>query len=554
MDRSICVLPTFLRSARIAGMFFLITVWAGCGDTFRPVAIPIIPTPPSPSASHSVLVIDGNGFGAIGSGAGPINPGSSSRLDVSGDTNVGIAPLGLGPVHAALLPNSSQLYVANFVEDTVSSFAPSTIGPVTTISLPPGSQPVFVHTTENGTVYVANYGYGTVAAISTTNNVVSRMIPADPRQPTSTPNPVPQPVALAETPDGKKLYIANLGNSSVTSVNTIDSSVGVITDRIVAPAWVVARSDSARVYVLNSGSGTVSVIDTATDLVIGSVPVGPSINCAGQLQSCGFMLYDKARTRLYVTNPASTKVAVLDASTDALTLLAMVDLTTAPNSVCVGGCSPLSITVLPDGSRAYAATYQLNSLTGTPYISAGVTVINTSSNTAIRAIALGSTSIDTANPTGCGPPAPPSASPVRFRLSSAAAADGTRVYISSCDMGTTSIIHTFPGNSSSDSLALAMPAPASDFQPSTVTITGASPSGADTTYTYQSSGAPALRPGMNIVITGMHDAVNDGTFAIIAVGPGTFSVANPSGVAATGQNGSGTATTAQNPVFTLAGP
>jgi YVTN family beta-propeller protein len=571
MDPSVGVLLTLLRLARPVVVLFLITICVACGDTFRPVAIPIVPAPPSPAASHFVLVINGNGFGTNGNNT--FNQGTSTRIDVSGDTNVGVAPLGLGPVHAALLPNSSQFYVANFLEDTVSSFAPTGIGPITTTSLPPGSQPIFVNTTENGTVYVANSGTNALAAISTANNVVMNLITVGAPDTTGvihsfTPN------SLAETPDGKKVYAVGSDSSGVgwvVSINSTDKTLNEATTgqmipnvttlldaHIIAPAGAVARSDSARVYVLNSGSGTVSVIDTTTDTALNSVPAGPSVNCVGQPQACGFMLYDKTRTRLYVTNPASTKVVVLDASTDALNALASVDLTTAPNSVCVGGCFPVSIAVLPDGTRAYVASYQLgtDTLTGKPSISAGVTVFSTTANTITDTIALGSTDIDAANPTGCGPTVPPlTAPPMRFRLSAAASADGTRVYVSSCDLGNTSIIDTFPGTVNADSLGLQMPASASDFQPSTVNISAASPSGPNTTYNYNlvSGSLPPLRVGMKMVITGMTDPANNGTFSITAVDPKTFTVVN-SGVAASGQNGTGIATTPQNPVFTLAGP
>jgi YVTN family beta-propeller protein len=515
-------------------------------------------------------VINGNGFGTIGNGT--FNQGTSTRIDVSGDTNVGVAPLGLGPVHAALLPNSSQLYVANFLEDTVSSFAPTSIGPVTTTSLPSGSQPVFVNTTENGTVYVANSGTNTVAAISTANNVVMNFITVGAPDTSGLIHSF-APNTLAETPDGKKVYAVGSDSSGVgwvVSINSADKTLNEATTgqtilnvttlldaHIIAPAWAVARADSARVYVLNSGSGSVSVIDTTTDTILNSVPAGPSVNCLGQPQACGFMLYDKTRNRLYVTNPASTKVVVLDASTDALNALASVDLTTAPNSVCGGGCFPVSIAVLLDGSRAYVASYQLGTdpITGKASISAGVTVFSTTANAITGTIALGSTDIDATNPTGCGPTVPLlSTPPMRFRLSAAASADGTRVYVSSCDLGSTSIIDTFPSTAKADSLGLQLPASASDFQPSTVTISAASPSGLNTTYNYTvSASLPPLRVGMKMVVTGMADAANNGTFSITALASGTFSVVN-SGVAASGQNGTGIATTPQNPVFTLPGP
>ncbi len=47
--------------------------------------------------------------------------------------------------------------------------------------------PVFVHTMENGKVYVANYNYGTVSVINTTTNVVVANVGVDPTQVSSQP-------------------------------------------------------------------------------------------------------------------------------------------------------------------------------------------------------------------------------------------------------------------------------------------------------------------------------------------------------------------------------
>src|SRR5438094_8778494 len=134
------------RVARVFAVFVLLLVCVGCGDQFRPVATPITPPPPDPQPTHFIFVIDGNGAN---------DPGTGTRIDVSGDTNVGVATVGLGPVHAALRPHGSRIYVANSLQDTISSYALTSLTPVTT-SHPFGSTPVFVHTTENGTIYVAN--------------------------------------------------------------------------------------------------------------------------------------------------------------------------------------------------------------------------------------------------------------------------------------------------------------------------------------------------------------------------------------------------------------
>src|SRR5271168_2755030 len=211
MDGSAGVGMTFWRWARLLGVLIVGLLGISCGDQYRPVAIPIVPPQPSPQAVHFVLMFSINGAN---------NPGASSRLDISGDTNIGVAQLGLGPSHATLTTNNSRVYAVNTGEDTVSSYSPtpgSTATSVTTTSLPAGSNPIFVNTTESATVYAANFGTGTVAAISTISNVVTNSIRVDPSQPI--PDPNSKPVALAETPDGKKLYVVNQGTGSVTSIN-----------------------------------------------------------------------------------------------------------------------------------------------------------------------------------------------------------------------------------------------------------------------------------------------------------------------------------------------
>src|ERR1700730_11663368 len=193
----------FWRGARVLGILVLCLIGASCGDQFRPVAIPITPPPPDPQSFHFVLVLSDNGLH---------DPGASSRLDVSGDSNLGVAQLGLGPAHAVLIPNANRVYVANTSEASLSSSPPATATSVTTTSLPAGSNPVFVDTTDNGTVYVANFGNNTVAAVSTATNVVlSPLITVG-----------NHPVAWAEPPDQKRFYAVNQGDNTVTSISLVD--------------------------------------------------------------------------------------------------------------------------------------------------------------------------------------------------------------------------------------------------------------------------------------------------------------------------------------------
>lgn len=424
----------FRVTARLLGILILGLIEISCGDQYRPVAVPVIPPQPDPQAVHFVLVFTANGM---------IDPGASSRVDISGDSNIGVAQLGLGPSHATLTSTAARVYAVNTLEDSVSSYSPtpgSTATTVVTTSLPAGSRPVFVHTTESGTVYVANYGSNTVGAISAATNIALNPL-------ISVGN---QPVALAETPDQKKLYAVNQGDGTVTAISLPDRTVTQTIATGSAPVWALARSDSARVYVLNNGAGTVSAIDTTANAVVGTATVGAGAN---------YMVYDSKLNRLYVTNPVANTVTAVSVAADPPAVVFSTPVAAAPST----------LSVLPDGSRVYAVTSSKTPpCTSIPSdtqlcISSSVTVIN--------------------------------------------ASDG-------------SIRKTIPLESA-------------------INITGATQSGTDTSYTYTLISGPALRPGMEMVIAGMADASNNGTFKVTAASTGSFTVTNATGVTAASQSGFG---------------
>jgi YVTN family beta-propeller protein len=391
---------------RAAAVLVLMVICVSCGETYRPVATPIAPNPPNPNFSHVALVITGNGSS---------HPGASTSIDVSGDTAVSRSTVGLMPVQAALVLNGSRVYVANSLDDTISMFSPSSAAPVTTISLPTGSAPSFVATAESATVYVANSGNNTVSVISTTSNVV---------EPPLAGIPVGiNPVALAETPNQQYLYVANRGSGgaggSVTSINPVDRSVNppIANATWVSPVSVVARSDSNRVYVLDQGNGLVSAIDPSTNVLVNSVSVGVGAN---------FMLYDPTRNRLYASNPVTNTVTFLDASSDAL------------SAVAIPVANPISVAALPDGSRAYVSSASVSG----GNVSSKVTVINGADGRIRTTIPFTTVAkVCASNPS---------------ELPIAAAADSSRVYVGNCDAGNVAIIQTL-----SDTMLLQMPAPLS---------------------------------------------------------------------------------------------
>ncbi len=438
------VTMTRFRVAWFTLIAILLIFWTACGDTFRPVAIPITPTPPNPSSFHYVLTLSDNGSN---------NFGASTRIDVSGDTNAGTAQLGIGPVHAALVPSGNTVYVANGTDDTVSSYTLTNPATVSTTTLLPGSTPIFVATTDNGTVYVANAGNGTVGAINTTNHALANSIAVG-----------FNPVSIVETPGATKVYAVG-GTNGVASINTSDKTVNppISNPSISSPVWVLSRNDGRFVYVLNSGNGTITPINTADD----SVETPVSISSAA---GANFMVYDKTLQRLYVTNPNTTQVGVVDVSTDQPTALPSLDLTAVPtgtSTICTSGCMPESVAVLPDGTRAYVASYSVNGATMTSQ----VTVFNTQTGSVRTVLPAVTVAVDTTDATGCGATAiiPSAGVPsVRFRVFASAALGGSRVYVANCDAGNTEIIQTSDDTMVPVTIASplsAFPPPAAGAQP-----------------------------------------------------------------------------------------
>lgn len=447
-----------VRMLWVAAVFAVAILEISCGDTFRPIAIPENPFPPNPEETHFQLVLTANGPETCplpGAPTAPCDPdshpGSSSRIDVSGDSNVGTATVGLGPVHAVLLPpNGTTAYVANLLDNTVTSYATANVGPATTtITLPPGTNPVFLATTESGNVYVAGQA-NTVSVISATQNVVTKTL-------TLSDGIGHNPIAMAETPDGKKLYVVNQADGTVTAINTLDKTVNAVIPTGTNPTSVVARADSARVFVLNQGS--VSVIDTVNDIVLATVPVA----------GASYMSYDKELNRVYLTVPSTAQLAILNVATDPPVALPSVDL----SSACGAGCVLDSVTSLPTSTtgnnrnKVYVSSHTVSAsctqLAGAPVdtppcVTTQVSVIQPPNNTVLKTLTMQHTVFVNSQSVGAKPDVPvvPFCDSVRFRRQIASANDGSRVFVANCDAGGTDIVRT-----SDDSFVLTLPAPVS---------------------------------------------------------------------------------------------
>ncbi len=135
-------------------------------------------------------------------------------------------------------------------------------------------------------------------------------------------------------------YVTNAGAGTVSVVDTATDVVipsGIPVGSL--PEQVAAKPDGTLVYVTNAGSGTVSVIATATNTVLGSpIPVGSAPS--------GLAVTPDG-SRVYVANSGSDTVSVIATATNTV-LGSPIPVGVAPTGVAIARSNIGSIPILSD--------------------------------------------------------------------------------------------------------------------------------------------------------------------------------------------------------------
>jgi len=308
------------RMTAVAAILFASLFWLSCGDTYRPVITPLPQPGGDPQGASRAIVL------ATG---GTTQPGATNNIDVSGDTDVGNVYVGEDPVMIAL--SGTSAYVVNHGSRNLTLYSTFfTSGNPTTITLTQTASPVFAAIT-SGDVYVADPANNAVDVVSN-GNVTTGSIAVG-----------TNPVALAGTPDGTKLYVVNQGSDSVSVITTTDNlkQFDIPLMAGAAPSYAIATPDSKWIFVAESGTGKIAIISTADGSVTEVDATTPANAAAGP----SYMKFDNTLKRVYVANTAGNSISIFDETGTMPALLATVAVGTAPTSV-----APLS-----DGSRAYVA-------------------------------------------------------------------------------------------------------------------------------------------------------------------------------------------------------
>ena len=294
-----------------------------------------------------------------------INSNSVSVIDTSTNTVTATIPVGSGQVNVVVSPDGTRAYVSlpNTISviDTASNAVVATIGGAgIAVAISPDGKSLYDVSGSN------------VLVVSTATNSVIATVPLG-NDPSGQPF---MPEAAAITPNGARLYSVSLGMDQdfnfigVVSVidtasNTVVASIPVDFPPGFPQPTIAVTPDGGHVYVIGQGGPDVAVIATASNTLVTTVPF-PTPACLAIAPDGG---------RVYVTEILANAVGVIDTATN----------TVEPAAIPVG-INPRGIAVTPDGAFVYVVNQPSNS----------VSVIGTATNTVVATVPVGDMPINVA--------------------------------------------------------------------------------------------------------------------------------------------------------------
>jgi DNA-binding beta-propeller fold protein YncE len=379
---------------------------AGCGNNYRPVVTPVNNTPPPAQPQSYVVVV---------SAPSVTSAGIATIIDYSGDTVMAQADIGPGPTTFTVDANGQNGYTYNS-DHTITNFPVSTSllkKNVYYTTLPSNAKPLNLFSPASG-LWAAD-----LCALTPTTRPCDSAVDSGVDIFTGSPETFLRPVPVATIPvmvvgiGGAQRYFAisqniatptgvecNASPAAVT-VNGAVTGIEISSDEAdqpiavgICPVYAVESSDTRRLFVLNRGSDTITVIDAQKGTLDGQfdangacVPfksqTGQTVTCHETLPlsttalkatgvtppncnlttdpTCGGMTavagpvyaeYNALTNQLVVANYDGGTVSVIDVTLDEYGNDSPSFGTTYTIPV---GKNPASLTVLVDGSRAYTA-------------------------------------------------------------------------------------------------------------------------------------------------------------------------------------------------------
>ena len=358
---------SFPRTVLFPAAIGFAVLLAGCGETPRPVVTPVAVTPPAPQPQSYAVVTTSTGVNA---------PGLANVFDAAGDTLLTQATLSNGPL-AVTLSSSGTSATTAFTDGTINTYTPSTslqtkLILISTLLQP--AQPVNLLSTATN-LYITEPNVPAVAVLTTSTSSVYRL---------TQELPVPAaPINLAGNSTAARIYSITQDNGSnqvafgdcenpaqVTSpgqVQAIESATVTISGTLpvgICPVYGIGSPDNQRVFILNRGSGTITVINSQlntldttagrANLTNGTLLLPPPAGGSAANFNAGpvFADYYPPASQLVTANYDSNTISIVNTSLDQF----QNDSTLFGQTVTVPvGNGPDALTILRDGSRVYVA-------------------------------------------------------------------------------------------------------------------------------------------------------------------------------------------------------
>jgi DNA-binding beta-propeller fold protein YncE len=392
----------------VCGLLAAFTV--GCGNQYLPVVTPINPTGPAGQPIAYVAVTSEPNFNLLDvpqdnpcvpdPAAAYPDPGVATIVDFSGDSIAAQALIGTGPVITAMDPTGGLAYAPN-CDGTISAFnvdgslQTKDVLTSTLINHPNAAVPYNI-LAMSGTIFTVEEGHNAVAEMSSSagSNGAPALVQEIPVAPSL--------INMVGINDAPRIYAISQGNSNggtqpawgacsnPASVTTDGEADGIdlvisgkgknisianqsVSSRIplgVCPVYGVMSSNGERAFIMNRGSGTVTVIDAQKNTIDptnnGYLTGNGTINLCGGTTPCNAgpvfaEIYNNGQ-ELVTANYDNDTISVIDISQDIYgndsptfgKVLATIPV----------GTHPAALTILQDGSRVYVADQGTTSTSG----------------------------------------------------------------------------------------------------------------------------------------------------------------------------------------------
>ncbi len=415
-----------LRKAACAAIFFIATTTLiGCGNVYRPVALPLPSTTGNPAGPETEVVLSCCLSPTSLNAAGPIPSSVLTEMDVSGDTNMGnkvianvVGSVVAGTVPGALpgstvnLPASpmafdylrSSVFTANTATDSVTQLllSNSTSGfsaNVSTLSLEPGSAPIGMSFQYFGGTYTQNYvvnsgtttsvcpGTGSIGALLQPSAQLKATICIEKVGPPITPA---NPVYAWIYRDQSKVFVLDNQATGNGNVYVVSASKYEVTNSFpvgVNPTKAAQSNDGNYIYVLNTGSASISIIDGATETVTGPavstdnpLTSSPPIDIA-QDTNFNDTSANSQINHLWILHADGT-VSVWDGTVPGQ-LAWITSIATITPSQLANGAYPTNLALMRDGTEAYVGIGNTDQMVGINTSALGTGVITMNATTSI---------------------------------------------------------------------------------------------------------------------------------------------------------------------------